>query len=90
MTTQSAAPAVSGSGMFIRCEVDEPTASDADCAKQLASVCPVDIYAAVDGRVAIVDDNLDECILCGLCLAVGTPGTVRVVKLYDGNALLEA
>ena len=91
MTTQSStAAAASGSGMFIRVEVDEPTASDAGCAKQLASVCPVDIFAATDGRVAIIDDNLDECILCGLCLAVGAPGTVRVVKLYDGDALLEA
>ena len=76
------------SAMFIRVEVDEPTASDADCAKQLASVCPVDIFAAEDGHVAIVEQNLDECILCGLCLAVGKPGSVRVIKLYDNNALL--
>ena len=70
-----------GSAMFIKVEVDEPTASDADCAKQLASVCPVDIFAADGGRVTIVEQNLDECILCGLCLAVGTPNSVRVVKL---------
>ena len=76
--------------MFIRVEVDDPTASDGDCARQLASVCPVDIFAAADGRVAIVDENLDECILCGLCLAVGAAGSVRVVKLYDGDALLQA
>ncbi len=80
---------VAQSGMFIRVEVDDPTASDAECAKQLASVCPVDIYAADGARVAIVEQNLDECILCGLCLAVGRPGSVRVIKLYDGNALLE-
>jgi hypothetical protein len=28
--------------------------------------------------------------LCGLCLAVGPKGAVRVVKLYDSGALLEA
>jgi NAD-dependent dihydropyrimidine dehydrogenase PreA subunit len=75
--------------MFIRVEVDEPTASDPDCARKLAGVCPVDIFdVAADGGVAVVQKNLDECILCGLCLDVGAKGSVRVVKLYDGDALL--
>jgi NAD-dependent dihydropyrimidine dehydrogenase PreA subunit len=75
--------------MFIRVEVDEPTASDAAAAQQLAGVCPVDIFADDAGHVRVVEANLDECILCGLCLAVGPKGAVRVVKLYDGDALLE-
>ncbi len=79
-----------GSGMFIRVEVDESVASDADAAMRLAGICPVDIFAERDGHVAIVDANLDECILCGLCLVVGPKGAVRVVKLYDGGALLVA
>lgn len=74
--------------MFIRVEVDEPTASDAAAAEQLAQVCPVDIYVARDGRVDVVEPNLDECILCGLCLDVGPAGAVRVLKLYDGGAPL--
>lgn len=82
--------ASSGSGMFIRVEVDEPIASDADAAQKLAQVCPVDIYAAPNGRVEIFEPNLDECILCGLCLEVGPAGAVRVIKLYDNGALLEA
>jgi NAD-dependent dihydropyrimidine dehydrogenase PreA subunit len=81
--------AASGSGMFIRCEVDEPAASDPAIAKQLAGVCPVDIYADDAGRVRIVDENLDECILCGLCLDIGPAGAVRVLKLYDGDRPLE-
>jgi len=81
--------AASGSAMFIRCEVDDPAASDAAIAKQLAAVCPVDIFADDGGRVKIVDANLDECILCALCLDVGPAGAVRVVKLYDGDRLLE-
>ncbi len=77
------------SGMFIRVEVDESVASDATASKQLAGICPVDIFAvAASGGVRIVEDNLDECILCGLCLAVGPKGAVRVVKLYDNDALL--
>jgi NAD-dependent dihydropyrimidine dehydrogenase PreA subunit len=51
-------------------------------------VCPVDIYAAPNGRVEVVEPNLDECILCGLCLEVGPAGAVRVIKLYDNGALL--
>jgi len=77
-------------GMFIRCEVDAPVAGNADLAKQLAGVCPVDIFAVDgDGRASVVEENQDECILCGLCLDVGPPGAVRVIKLYDGDALLE-
>ncbi len=80
----------SGAGMFIRVEVDDPVASDAAMAKQLAGICPVDIFADDGGQLRIVSDNLDECILCGLCLAIGPKGAVRVVKLYDGDALLGA
>ena len=78
----------SGSGMFIRVEVDDPLASDAAAAKQLAGVCPVDIFAAGESGVTIVEENLDECILCGLCLAVGPARAVRVAKLYDDGAPL--
>jgi NAD-dependent dihydropyrimidine dehydrogenase PreA subunit len=74
--------------MFIRCEVDEPAASDPEVAKTLASVCPVDIFADDGGRVRVVEENEDECILCGLCLEPA-PGKVRVIKLYDNDALLE-
>jgi len=76
------------SAMFIRCEVDEPAASDPEVAKRLASVCPVDIFADDGGRVRVVEENQDECILCGLCLEVGPQGAVRVIKLYDDNAPL--
>lgn len=82
--------AVSRSGMFIRVEVDDPLASDIEAAKQLAGVCPVDIFVASDNGVTIVEKNLDECILCRLCLAVGPPGAVRIAKLYDDGALLVA
>ena len=37
----------------------------------------------------IVDENLDECVLCGLCLDASPDGAVKVIKLYDGGALLE-
>jgi NAD-dependent dihydropyrimidine dehydrogenase PreA subunit len=76
--------------LFIDVRVDAATAGDPDLAKKLAEVCPVDIFArAADGRLAIVEKNLDECTLCELCLAIGKPGAVQVRKLYDAGRLLE-
>ena len=78
-----------GDGTFIGVEVDDSVSGDAELAKRLEEACPVDIYAAGDGRVEIVDENLDECVLCGLCLDTAPDGAVKVIKLYDGGALLE-
>jgi NAD-dependent dihydropyrimidine dehydrogenase PreA subunit len=76
--------------LFIDVEVDESVAHDHKLAEKLAEVCPVDIYRAGPGGVEIVEDNLDECVLCELCLNAAPPGAVRVIKLYDGGALLGA
>ena len=76
-------------GIFIGVEVDDSVSGDAELAGKLAEACPVDIYAAGDGGVQIVDENLDECVLCGLCLDASPDGAVKVIKLYDGGALLE-
>jgi NAD-dependent dihydropyrimidine dehydrogenase PreA subunit len=76
-------------GTFMGVEVEDSVAGDVELAKKLAEACPVDIYAATDSGVDIVDENLDECVLCGLCLDASPPGTVKVIKLYDGDALLE-
>jgi NAD-dependent dihydropyrimidine dehydrogenase PreA subunit len=74
-------------GLFIDVEVDESVRSDADLARRLEEACPVDIYAAPGGRVEVVEENLDECILCEMCVRAAQPGTLRVLKLYDGTAL---
>jgi NAD-dependent dihydropyrimidine dehydrogenase PreA subunit len=76
-------------GVFIRVEVADFARSDAELARRLEEACPVDIFAATDGGVRIVDEHLDECVLCELCLDAAPPGAVRVVKLYDGDAALE-
>ena len=76
-------------GVFIRVEVAGSARSDAELARRLEEACPVDIFAATDGGVRIVDENLDECVLCELCLDAAPPGAVRVVKLYDGGPALE-
>ena len=76
--------------MFIDVEVDESVARDPQLAAKLAEVCPVDIFRAGENGVEIVRENLDECVLCQLCMNVAPPGSVRVIKLYDGGAVLGA
>ena len=78
--------------LFIGIEVDDDAAADPALGAKLAEVCPVDIYAQrEDGGVRIVEDNVDECVLCRLCIdASGGPESspVRVLKLYDNAAAL--
>jgi NAD-dependent dihydropyrimidine dehydrogenase PreA subunit len=76
-------------GIFIRVEVDGSVRGDPELARKLEEACPVDIFAAHGDGVAIVEENLDECVLCELCLDASPPGAVRVVKLYDNGAALE-
>jgi NAD-dependent dihydropyrimidine dehydrogenase PreA subunit len=47
----------------------------------------VDIFEATDSGVEIVAENVDECVLCELCLDAAPDGTVVVKKLYDGTEL---
>ena len=70
--------------MFIDVEVDPSVAADAAVSKKLTEVCPVNIFAQekATGALRIVDENLDECTLCELCLQA-FPGKVKVVKLYE-------
>jgi NAD-dependent dihydropyrimidine dehydrogenase PreA subunit len=74
-------------GVFIDVEVDGSIADDAGLAAKLAEVCPVDIFTAENGRVETVVENLDECVLCELCLDAAPDGAVAVKKLYDGTEL---
>jgi NAD-dependent dihydropyrimidine dehydrogenase PreA subunit len=46
-------------------------------------VCPVSIFGKNGDQPAIVEKNLDECILCELCLQACTPGAITIRKLYD-------
>lgn len=79
--------------LFIAVDVDEEAAADTELARRLTEACPVDIFAQKpDGSLEIVEKNLDECVLCRLCLDASSgwgPGTVvKIVKLYDDGAVL--
>jgi NAD-dependent dihydropyrimidine dehydrogenase PreA subunit len=73
--------------VFIDVEVDASIRDDAAVAAKLEEVCPVDIFKNAGGNVQVVDENVDECVLCKLCLEAAPTGTVHVRKLYDGTEL---
>ena len=70
-------------GLFIDVKVEAAAARDAALAKKLAEACPVDIFEATPAGVKIVEKNLDECVLCDLCVQAAPQGAVRIVKLYE-------
>jgi ferredoxin-like protein FixX len=77
--------------IFIAVEVDDAAlAAHPELPAHLTQVCPVDIYREAEGGgLQIVAENVDECVLCGLCLDKAD-GAVKVIKLYDGGAVLGA
>jgi NAD-dependent dihydropyrimidine dehydrogenase PreA subunit len=76
-------------GTFIGVEVDDAAVRDAELARRLTEACPVDIFAqGDDGSLRLVNENLDECVLCRLCLDASPDGVVKIIKLYDAGALL--
>jgi len=71
-------------GMFIDVRVAPEVAKDRALTAKLVEVCPVNIFAARDdGSLRIVEENLDECVLCDLCVRAAPAGTVQIVKLYE-------
>ncbi|MCH2171593.1 hypothetical protein MK489_12485 [Myxococcota bacterium] len=71
-------------GMFIDVKVSEAVAGDAELSAKLVEVCPVSIFAQVENEpLQIVEENLDECTLCDLCIEAMPKGAVEVRKLYE-------
>ncbi len=70
-------------GEFIDVIVDPDIAKDAELAKKLEEICPVSIFAASADSVSIDESNLDECVLCDLCLQAAPKGKIQIVKLYE-------
>ena len=71
--------------MFIRIDVDKSVVENQPgLAEKLVEVCPVKIFklGSTKAAVEVVEDNVDECTLCDLCMQA-TPEGVKVVKLYE-------
>lgn len=70
-------------GEFIDVVVDAEIAKDPELAKKLEEICPVSIFEATPAGVRIDASNLDECVLCDLCLEAAPKGKLEIVKLYE-------
>ena len=70
--------------MFVSVQVIAEATFQPELVRKLVEVCPVDIFAQEQDRgLRVVEDNVDECVLCDLCIQAAPEGTVRVVKLYE-------
>jgi NAD-dependent dihydropyrimidine dehydrogenase PreA subunit len=74
-------------GVFIRIEVAEEQLPP-DIARQLVSLCPVDIFALRGERFVVRPEQEDECTLCELCLDAAPVGVVSIQKLYADERLV--
>ena len=70
-------------GEFIDVQVDAKVAQDANLAKKLAEICPVSIFVAEANGLQIDESNLDEFVLCDLCIQAAPKGKSKIVKLYE-------
>jgi NAD-dependent dihydropyrimidine dehydrogenase PreA subunit len=70
-------------GLFIDVRVDPKVAKDLTVARELEEVCPVGIFEVNEQELQIVEKNLDECVLCDLCLEVAPADSVSIDRLYD-------
>ncbi len=71
--------------MFIRVDINNDVVRKTPgLAKKLVEICPVKIFkfGADESSATTVEDNLDECTLCDLCMQESPEG-VRVIKLYE-------
>ncbi len=70
-------------GEFIDVQIDKKVAANAELGKKLAEICPVSIFVATNAGVEIDESNLDECVLCDLCLEAAPKGKIKIIKLYE-------
>ncbi len=71
-------------GLFIDVKVADEAAKDSAIVAKLAEVCPVDIFEQTrSGELRIVEENLDECVLCDLCISAAPTDSVEIVKIYE-------
>ena len=70
-------------GEFVRVVIDQEKCGDPDGVKRWIGVCPLGMFELKNGRPTVVEENEDECTLCGLCLDACKTGAVKIQKLYE-------
>ena len=70
--------------LFIDVVIDETACASERACRECVHSCPVDILEREPGERAarVIDDNVDECILCDLCVARCPVEAVTVTKRY--------
>lgn len=74
--------AAEGDSIFIEIKMSDAVASDPELAAKLQEVCPVSIFKATDAGPEIVVSQLDECVLCDLCVEAAPAGGIEIIKKY--------
>lgn len=77
-------------GLFVEIAVDDARFADTAQREACVRACPVDIYALGGDGLTTVPEHEDECILCGLCVAVAPPGGVVVRRRYGARRAVDA
>jgi ferredoxin len=74
---------MSSTSKFIRVHVNKNACVGIARCGGCVRVCPVSIFQKNGDMPAVVEKNLDECILCELCLQACNPGAITIRKLYE-------
>jgi NAD-dependent dihydropyrimidine dehydrogenase PreA subunit len=74
-------------GVFIQIDVHQADIP-LQTAKQLVSLCPVEIFTISDQHLVVQPDQEDECTLCELCLNAAPAGALIIRKIYNEEELI--
>ncbi len=73
-------------GMFVQIEIDYNKCKNVKNCKICEDVCPVEIFkfekSDNNRKISVVEENIDECIFCNLCLEKCPQGAITIKKLY--------
>lgn len=73
-------------GMFVQIEIDYNKCKNVKNCKICEDVCPVEIFKfeKLDNnrKISVVEENIDECTFCNLCLEKCPQGAITIKKLY--------
>ena len=72
--------------MFIQIDVDDAALSPSQ-KEQIARVCPVEIFKVEAGHLTVRPEQVDECILCELCLEAPA-GAITIRRTYSPKTLV--
>jgi len=70
-------------GVFIRVTIDTQKCLGPEKSGECIAICPVNIFEAQGDRVAVQEENEDECTLCNLCIDKCPSSAISIRKLYE-------